>query len=805
MKKIKFIICVIISVSIVVISLSDINSQSNNHMKQKFYLGPFNFYFLNILRTDTHKQWYKDLNYNTMQSYCAHLDNFPDEWVNTTKRDGGFFEDISNYAPAMRGVITDWKQTSDDNSLIFEREKILRPAYGQQSIYQAEDPGTWKSKFPGYGYCDTTVKGINYTEGNVSGRKCIKSMNHQSGFMVKGLYENREQVNDTRIIPDNYNSDMGRFYSDIKQPKYYNRWYIKPRMRIDSTYAKENPDTAVVMVYIRKLNGKCDSTLIKCLNFLDGNNAYDGRYLERYYHYEDPNISDTTLSVLGSKLAERTNNDPMDSVDYMVKWLGKVDVWLDYVKVEDSWSHYLFTDTWTEGGTYPVHNQWHFRERIKQEVDAFKNTPGLGYFWVDELQFSSIACLGEVNKLVKQYSGGNLSVLTSTDPIIFQGVSGMKNIDSFEVYSSWKWDTCFNYLTRHGALTDIMMTSWYPFTYWTRYPGNLQQPNPTIFPGTARFERAANYDAYMDANDGRDLQYRINVFLFQHKYFIKKAKSLGLIYATSNQINSDEAGITATGGWGLREPTNEEISLVLNTSLAYGSKILFEFLYTSRKGYGNDTNKYMWGLTTPEPDYAGKRLINYYGQHKWESVKALNRRIMNMANVMYPPNDTNKHLKHEKTITVNPLPVNYQYNPPFGLPYSYITGIQSLAPLRNKINNCMDLGNSEYYDCPDKLYWEIGFFNVNQNSGNPDDKSKYFLAVNKRTYPNITSDGDLRILKIKFEPNNLSGFTNWKLIDAVNDSTLAVFNKNTAQYISAGLFQPGEGRLFRIAPVIKED
>jgi hypothetical protein len=303
--------------------------------------------------------------------------------------------------------------------------------------------------------------------------------------------------------------------------------------------------------------------------------------------------------VLGLKLSERTDNDPLDSVDYMVKWLGKVDVWLDYVKVEDSWSHFLFTDNWT-GGNYPAFNDWQFRRRIKEEVDALKNTQGLGYFWIDEVQFSNIACIGEVNKLVKEYSGGNLSVLFVSDPIAFQGWSGMKNIDSFEVYSSWKWDTCFNYLTRHEALSDIMMTQWYPITYWTRYPGNLQQPNTDSFPGTARFERATNYNAYMDANDGKDLQYRINVFLFQHKYFIKKAKELGLIYATSNQLNSDEAGITATGGWGLREPTNEEISLVMNTSLAYGSKILFEFLYSSMEFPGN---RYMWGLTTPGPDY----------------------------------------------------------------------------------------------------------------------------------------------------------------------------------------------------------
>ena len=138
MKKLKFNICVIISVFFVVFSLSDINSQNNNNsnMKNRFYLGPLNFYFLNQLRdTSTHNHWYRDLNYNMMQSYCAFLDTIDSVYQSIGQKDGGFFEDISNYASAMRGVINDWNQISSDNSLIFQREKIRRPAYGQQSIY----------------------------------------------------------------------------------------------------------------------------------------------------------------------------------------------------------------------------------------------------------------------------------------------------------------------------------------------------------------------------------------------------------------------------------------------------------------------------------------------------------------------------------------------------------------------------------------------------------------------------------------------------------------------------------------------
>ncbi len=31
---------------------------------------------------------------------------------------------------------------------------------------------------------------------------------------------------------------------------------------------------------------------------------------------------------------------------------------------------------------------------------AFTKTDGLGYFWVDEVQFANIECIGEVNRLI---------------------------------------------------------------------------------------------------------------------------------------------------------------------------------------------------------------------------------------------------------------------------------------------------------------------------------------------------------------------------------------------------------------------
>jgi hypothetical protein len=113
--------------------------------------------------------------------------------------------------------------------------------------------------------------------------------------------------------------------------------------------------------------------------------------------------------------------------------------------------------------------------------------------------------------------------------------------------------------------------------------------------------------------------------------------------------------------------------------------------------------------------------------------------------------------------------------------------------------------NGESFDLGNKRFWEIGFFNPNtQNPDNANDKSKYFLAVNKRCAPSVGNTGDERILHIKFDAQKLQDFNNWKLIDVLTNTEIQTFNKNTTDYIIAGRFQPGEGRLFKLAPVMQE-
>lgn len=452
MKNFKYVSALLITMSLVFFSLSETISQSSN-MKDRFFIGPMNFYYLESLRTQNHLSWYSQLSYNAMQNYCGHFDFLPANWGN--QKDGGFFEDTSEYAGYIRAVINQWHDSAQTNSLILEREKILRAAYGQRSTYQAEGVGTWAGQFPAYGYAysdfDAGHDTTEYWMGETVTRKLCRAGIDSPGFMVKGLVDNCEQTNNTDTTNSNSSGLHERLFSDLKQSNYNHRWYIKPRMRIDSLYAKANPDTAVVMVYVLDFNGTVfDSTLIKCKYFLDLTNPlnpkYNGWYIENYYNLPH----DTTLSVSARILANGKENQPdiESKVDYQIKWLGKVDVWLDYVRVDDSWAHSLFTETYESEGLPNNNNPWKFHRAIHDEVTAFKNIPGLAYFWVDECGFNNIPCIAEVNKLVKQYSGDTLSITFIADPIAFVGNGGLRYKGSDSIPDDWSvnWHTTYEEL-----------------------------------------------------------------------------------------------------------------------------------------------------------------------------------------------------------------------------------------------------------------------------------------------------------------------------------------------------------------------
>jgi hypothetical protein len=784
MKNKRF--SVIVAVVFVMFSIQTLTPQSK-HMQDGFFIGPMNFYYLEVLRTQNHIDWYKQLSYNAMQNYCGHFDYIANDWKNKTQRDGGFFEETSDYADYIRNVINQWYSISKSNSLVMEREKILRPAYGQRSTYQAEDAGSWENKFPAYGFSSSDFDKShdvddNRQNENIRSKRCSAGIDRE-GFMVKGLVDNCEQINDVRIVANTDNTSGTRAFSDIKQPDYENRWYIKPRMRIDPAFAKSNPGVPVVMVYVKNFKGIIiDSTLITCNNFLspdaNGNKSYDGSYIEIYF-----NLPENALSVPAVKLADGVDNINNSKVDYEIKWLGKADVWLDYVRVDDSWAHFLFTDTY-ENEPDNTLNKWKFHRKIKEEVDAFKDTPGFGYFWVDECWYNNIPCIAEVNRLVKEYSGGTTSITFIADPNAFVGGGGLRYKGK-----DWSvhWKSVYDTLFSMGAVSNQVICQFFPQLFWVLYPHTLNQDNQA---NASKFILKSSYDKYYGDDEGVNWDGYItylNKTIKLMRFVSSEAKAKNLTFGAIVQLNSDEAMISnKDGNWGLREPTNEEISVNNFLAMCYGAKQLFQFSYNTVEQ--NPPGFFNRGLTTP--GYSGKREKNYYGQLKWDCVVDLNKQLMKIGNVMYPAGNIKEHLIYEGTATVDNSIGN-------GLPFKFIQDIRSIK--RNASFNFNDENSN--YDPANKRFWEIGFFDINPASVNKNDKSKFILVLNKRTYPELNKDGDLRMLKIMFKASELAGSDNWVIKDAVTGEVVSTFNKNSNDYISAGVFNPGEGKLLKLVPV----
>jgi hypothetical protein len=785
MKYFKNVLFAVLLFSIIFSLNENVFSQSPR-MKDRFYLGAVNFFFINGLRTQQNLPWYSELSYNTQVSFCANLDTFPTVWISFGMKDGGFFEPLSNYQSYCNTVLSDWYGIANNNSLLYEREKIQRPAFGQRSTYIVTNPGGHPtSEFPAY-YYQTYTTGRDYKDNDFAGgvwvRRCLLDSD-AVGFMVKSLYENCEQINNITYVSDSANSSSDRFFSDVKEPKYGMRWFIKPRLRIDSVYAKNNPNDTVCVLYVNRFDGRrLDTFPIFCKNFCQyysGIYYYNERYLEMFYQVDQNGNNPTAFSVDAWALQTGRNpdNTANSQVDYYIKWWGKVDTYLQYIRVDDSWAHYLFTDS---SGTNPL---WNFHQKIQEEVNAFavNNQYNAGYFWLEEIPYNSIPCYEEVNRLVKQYSNNQSSLLA------YANLDNMVRGHSF-MKKEYDWNNdYFPYLDSlfvNNYISNILPAELYPFNFDVYYPSNVSSPDPGIYPTSTYYSKASSTEQYNES-----IQSTINWNNFFHKTNIFYAKKYGVQYLVNFQVHSDDGNIDPNSNprWGLREPTNEEIRLQAYEGLAYGAKILNEYTYYSQnQSAGHNT----WGLLDMwDTNYIAhnKRIINMYGQAKWDSTVRLNQKLVSMGNYMYPTGQTNKFLQHDYTISVN-SGVWWLSN----LPYSYLSNILSYSI---DGGGTWDNPNTLQQDPENKRYYDIGFYNDPNNS-----LKKYMLVVNKRCVPVQGGLGDLRTIKFYF--TGLNNFNNWVLKDVMTGESVTFDKNSTVGVYFPHPFQPGEGKLFRLAPVM---
>jgi hypothetical protein len=715
---------------------------------------------------------YTDLNYlniNQLIKYTRHVDN------DLSNTEGGFYDELENYQPNVSSLIS--TLILNNQQVFLDREKATRPAYGQQSDYEAEMTNP-ASQHPGYGWSNRN--GITYQETwqneYVEGIR-TGDPDNIGVWLLMNLFENWEQVNVSgsgEIEPWGYNHTY--YLSDNKlTPQNDWKWYVLPRMRITTTDAF-GPSKPVVTIEVRNfINSIINTVVISTDNFRNpGNpNEYDGRYLEMFYPMGYITVLGDDLNDNNTPLSDgRSSNLSASQVDYRIYWHGEVNVWIDRVRVEDEWAHFLFNPN--EPNPYDI------VAKIEEEAQSLSNNPF--YFYQDEFIYNSIPCQAEVNRIIRLLGNKPQSGLVSlVNDWWWSEASGLKNPPpDFSDYVD-------------KVSPPVLMVSAYPFDDYILLPPNINLPDKGDNPGTYWYANASTNDEY-----NADLQDMLDNgrFLSSQEYcneltlppMLGRIKKAASSVAGTNMPFQFNAPVHAyEGDWLGRSPatcrpyvsrdmTVPEMRLMPYLALCYGAKQISYWWLPSFRVYENNGQPTLfnnWGLleradwiNTPAPRYT-----NYYGESKWEELRNQNAKINTLGNIMFSmafQDGFSVHLVGPNHEYIDDIQSTYQLAPPNGPVYSDQT-----------------------------KYWEMGFFT------STDVNTKYFMMVNRRCVPG----SDWRWLGIKFDAAALGTYRNWKLLDVATgqEITFDKFNQGPEGFVRPPepmkTFQPGKGKLFKLIPV----
>ena len=699
---------------------------------------------------------------------------------------------LSIYGDRIRHVI----EENQDSGMytLMNRGKILKLCFGQRSDYQCEkqsmaDPDYW---FYTYTNRDSQTQDSNRTGRDTvdnsqfgNGAKVVKcrSGTDQPGYVVKGLKANREQIN-----------CIESWGGDANDTQY--KWNIKPRIRIDTSIVRSFDTTRICRVEILNFNNTIiKSIILRGRNFEDQSHPYVGGYIEDYY-YSNP--TDTTLIIEPGNdelLNPNCENlwDQNCRVDFRVYWYGLCDMWIDYVRVDNDVAHDLFhSDT-----TNSLHNKymnwltWEAKDIASHYPDAVFR------FYIEEFEFNQIPCMSYVSRKIDSLwkinnPSGSMSLMCDLNYSTFK-----IQIPGFDTVRMSAERIKRTLVDRLGS-REIFMGA-YPFLSHGLEGGGLPSYIPNTLPNSAYHEpeltghsvSVTQYEDWLQEHLDEDRNTWFDVTLYNKTaYEVSKLADIPF-------INLIQAHSYFSYGHHLREPLNEEISLLAYLGVSYGAKGM---LYYEMKGSDSlsDTACTLFYRGLGEPDgscnYMHPRYLNAYGQEKWNSVCALNKKIKAVSPYLLSFNgDSTKSYIH-RTERSELLANTYFYDL-----ITYKPG-NGTSPCDNSNNPSGTLA-----ECIDDRYLQVAKFN------NSDPNTQYFMIINRRCAPffdtaTVNSNGGRRFVQIKLDSNSASfaGFNNWNIYDLSNDSIVATFNKRIVSWVNLGWFLPGEGKLYKLAPIMQE-
>lgn len=686
-------------------------------------------------------------------------------------------------ASLIQTKLNDIYNNYNHSKVIWQRPKIEWLCYGQSSTYQAE---AVSRNHDYWFYAFQNNSGVSMADNQFNNGDSVLYISQIESGPGARIVLSRLKANAEQCRRDS-GATSNQWHGDSEST-----WYIKPRMRIDSSIVDNNPNTLVCKIIVIDDTGT--DTLkqvdIKAINFRDDDLNYDGRYLEEFYNL--PELL-TYTGAWGKTSWYRARGDTTSDInrskaDIQVYWYDNCNLWIDYVKVENDVAHNLLSDTIDN----VVHDE--FLEWIDDEVAAVYGSgpQNVHSFYIELFEFNQIPCMAYVNKRIREKSNHTIGLMA--DLLCFY---------PFHMQAEYRSDV---------MSTEKIKRMWYdrvqPLQVFLGdpYPINAS-PAPGCENATAQFSQIPStlnaggdyvladstppetYDAWLqgmlDTVCGLYFPNGLNqegpkipgVFMHLMKYGDSLSKSFNVPFIAMLQAHQ-----WASSGEVDREPTNEEFNLMTNLAVSYGAKGITYWWYPST---GNNKCDHSRGFLETD---GSKRVTNVYGQNKWDSAKVTIDRLQNKWGPhLLSFNNADRHSYIYRLERSNLISE------------TYFNDIKTYPP---------DINGSpgSTPDAADLTYLQAATF---KSSNTNEQYNHYFMLVNRRCSPyrpDISENGGRRFVKVKFDASagDLSAFNNWKIINVSDSSVVAVFDKQTSSYIDLGWYMPGEGRLYKIAPVMQE-
>lgn len=785
----KLVIFVLSSV-LLTISLINSHSEENNSSKTntypiqdtQFVVGTFDngHGTLGFLKDSLH--------FNTWHQYV----DIDRGWNRETY--DNYLAPTSQYSSLVNGILQSNKQASFRTLL--DRPTMQYIIGGQRCDYQCEqvqssDP-YWFYAYnhsyvnDTYGISDVIDTGRygmyeNGTRAKV--KYCQKNSGNQNKVLMidSGLIAYRELA---------FNG--GNYWTNDN----YWKWYLMPRIRVDSSYAAglaHNNDTICKISLVGWDKKIYKDVYLTVLNFKASSiSEYSGNYLDTFYYYnnqENLEIPKTALSnFTPTNISIGSWNIPYYN-DFKIYWYGKCDMWIDRVRLENDPAH-----------KYLTLNNVDLHQKVDTEVGwaiSQSNTnPNIpNYFYFEECEFSHFPIISALNKQIRDYSQNKSALMIWLNYDLFN----LHRPDCWSVFLSAK--QLKKYLYDDFGLNTIVMGS-YAFQGWPTdgHPewGEIPSYHPNTLPISLNYRKEdgvlstpaspAFYDDWLQTH--LDIGSGGSKLIYIYKLMDSLSKTTDM-----RVINCPQEHLWYLSSHKLKEPTNEEIELQTCLGITYNAKGTMYFSYFSNGSF--DSNSYYRCLI--DPDGVTPRHKSVYGQDKFKKVGDLSAKLNKWGPYImsFEPTLTNNCIYRNSDERFNFLSNTYFHDIVTYKPGNLPPDCKEGNPGENNPPNLV-------YECNEQRYLQAATFKSNTS-----DVDKYFMIVNRRCspYKDSTSEdnrGGKRYIRVRFDVNSpeFANFNNWEIFCIDSNKIVATFDKRAGTLIDLGWFMPGQGELYKISPVI---